>query len=137
MKVLIDTSVWSIGFRRPERPENAVIVEQLRALIKAGLAAMIGPVRQELLSGIKDRAQFDRMRDELRGFVDIGITVDDYEAAASFCNACRSRGIQGSPIDFLICAIAVRHDFSIFTTDADFAHYAKVLPIALYAPVPR
>lgn len=134
MRVLIDTSVWSIGLRRPERSENAVIAQQLRALIKAGLAAIIGPVRQELLSGIREKAQFDRIRDELRGFIDIGITVDDYETAASLCNACRSRGIQGSPIDFLICAIAVRHDFSIFTTDADFAHYAKVLPITLYAP---
>ena len=134
MKVLIDTPVWSIVFRRPERPENAVILEQVGALIKAGLAAIIGPVRQELLSGIKEKAQFDRMRDELRGFVDISITTDDYETAASFCNACRSRGIQGSPIDFLICAIAVRHDLAILTTDADFTHYAKILPIALYPP---
>lgn len=134
MRVLIDTSVWSIVFRRPERPENAVILERVRTLIRTGLAAMMGPVRQELLSGIKDRAQFDRTRDELRGFVDIGITVDDYETAASLCNACRGKGIQGSPIDFLICAIAIRHDFPIFTTDADFTHYAKVLPITLYAP---
>jgi len=134
MRVLIDTSVWSIGLRRPDRSENAVIVQQLRALVKAGLAAIIGPVRQELLSGIKEKAQFDRIRDELRGFIDIDITVDDYETAASICNACRSRGIQGSPIDFLICAIAVRHELAIFTTDADFTHYAKVLPITLYAP---
>jgi predicted nucleic acid-binding protein len=134
MKVLVDTPVWSIVLRRVNRPENAAIVNAFGALIDDGLIAIIGPVRQELLSGIKEKTQFDHIRAELRGFLDVDITLEDYETAASFYNACRSKGIQGSGTDFLICAIAVRHDFSIFTTDADFTHYAKVLPIALYAP---
>jgi predicted nucleic acid-binding protein len=134
MKVLVDTSVWSIVLRRVDRRENAAIVNAFGALIDDGLIAIVGPVRQELLSGIREKAQFDHIRDELRGFLDIDITVNDYETAASFYNACRSRGIQGSATDFLICAIAVRHDFSIFTTDDDFTRYAKILPIALYAP---
>jgi predicted nucleic acid-binding protein len=134
MKVLVDTPVWSIVLRRVGRPENAAIVNAFGALIDDGLIAIVGPVRQELLSGIREKAQFDHIRDELRGFLDIDITVNDYETAASFYNACRSRGIQGSATDFLICAIAVRHDFSIFTTDDDFTRYAKILPIALYAP---
>jgi predicted nuclease of predicted toxin-antitoxin system len=56
----------------------------------------------------------------------------DYEEAASFFNHCRAKGIQGSNTDFLICAVAARNDFPIFTKDADFAHFAKVLPITLY-----
>jgi hypothetical protein len=35
--------------------------------------------------------------------------------------------------DYLICAVAVRGKMEIFTTDGDFQHYRKHLPIALYA----
>ena len=66
-----------------------------------------------------------------RAFPDVPITTDDYEQAASFYNLCRARGIQGSNTDFLICAIAARNDFAIFTMDEDFTRFAKVLPIAL------
>lgn len=132
MKVLIDSTVWSHVLRRP-RPESEIVM-QLDSLIADALVAIIGPIRQEVLSGIKEKAHFEQLREELRGFLDLEIAVDDYETAAAFYNTCRGRGIQGSHTDFLICAVAVRHDLAIFTTDEDFAHYAKVLPIALYAP---
>ena len=93
---------------------------------------MIGAIRQELLSGIKERLHFDRLRENLRAFPDSEVTSADYEDAASFFNRCRAKGIQGSNTDFLICAIAVRNEFPIFTTDEDFFHFAKVLPIVLY-----
>jgi len=84
------------------------------------------------LSGVSERAEFDRLRDRMRGFPETEIVSTDYEEAAAFYNECRRNGIQGSQVDFLICAVAVRNEFSIFTTDGDFAHYAKVLPITLY-----
>ncbi len=105
---------------------------ELASLIADGRVAIIGPIRQELLSGIKERAHFDRLRDHLRAFPATEITADDYEGAASFYNTCRAKGIQGSNTDFLICAIAARNEFSIFTTDNDFILFQKVLPIALY-----
>jgi predicted nucleic acid-binding protein len=58
--------------------------------------------------------------------------VEDYEEAASYYNRCRSKGIQGSSTDYLICAIATRHDLAIFTDDRDFGRYSKLLPIRLY-----
>ena len=93
---------------------------------------MIGAVRQEILSGIKEQVQFDRLRDHFRAFPDSVVTTDDHEEAAAFFNRCREKGIQGSNTDFLICAVAVRNGFAIFTTDDDFEHFAKVLPIALH-----
>jgi predicted nucleic acid-binding protein len=132
MKVLVDTSVWSLVLRRKFRPENASTESELASLIADGRVAIIGPIRQELLSGIGEPAQFERLRQHLRAFSDTEITRDDYEEAAAFYNRCRSKGIQGSNTDFLMCAIAVRHDFSIFTTDADFTHFATLLPIAIY-----
>jgi predicted nucleic acid-binding protein len=132
VKVLVDTPIWSLALRRKHRPENASIQMELASLIADGRVAMIGAIRQELLSGIKARAQFDRLRENLRGFPDIEITSADYEEAASFFNQCRAQGIQGSNSDFLICAVAVRKEFAIFTTDADFANLAKVLRIEMY-----
>ena len=55
MKVLVDTAVWSLVLRRKYRPENRAMAAALASLIVDGLVVMIGPIRQELLSGIKER----------------------------------------------------------------------------------
>ena len=96
-----------------------------------GRVAIIGPIRQELLSGINDRARFEKVRDGLRSFPDIALLTADYENAAHYYNVCRAKGIQGSMTDFLICAVAVRNKLQVFTTDGDFEHYRRHLPIAL------
>lgn len=132
MKVLVDTAIWSLALRRKQHSQNASATAELSALVEDGRVAMIGPIRQELLSGVKESAQFERLRDHLRVFPDTEIASDDYEQAAAFFNICRAKGIQGSNTDFLICAVAARQEFSIFTTDEDFKRFARVLPIALY-----
>ena len=131
MRILPDTPVWSAALRRADGVTNVYRSEMVK-LVNQGAIEIIGPIRQELLSGIRDHAQFEKVREHLRRFVDIPITPDDYEEAASYYNRCRSKGIQGSSTDFLICAIAVRHDLTIFTDDQDFLGYRKVLPIRLY-----
>ena len=130
MKVLVDTSVWSLALRRtatihPSRP-------LLEKIIQDGLVAIIGPIRQEILSGVRLPAQFNALREKLRNFPDTVLTSEDFEDAAGYFNKCRSRGIQGSNTDFLICAVSVRRKMSILTTDQDFEHFAEILPIALY-----
>lgn len=132
MKVLVDTAIWSLALRRRGDTYDEPLVTELATLIEEGRVAMVGPVRQELLSGIRDAAHFDRLRDHLRAFADTGITVEDYEEAALLYNRCRAKGIQGSNTDFLICAVAIRKQFPIFTTDADFVHFTKVAPLVLY-----
>ena len=133
MKVLVDTSVWSLALRRRGASRTEPLTSALASLVEDGRAVIIGPIRQELLSGIKERAQFERLRDHLRAFTDVAVTTEDYEEAAAFFNHCRYRGIQGSNTDFLICAVAVRNGFSIFTNDDHFAHFARLLPISLYS----
>ncbi len=131
MKILVDTTVWSWAFRRKNVDVDAEALE-LRRLIANFEAAIIGPVRQELLSGIKDARQYSWLRDLMRAFPDTAIESEDYERAAQFLNTCRSKGIQGSNTDFLICAVATRNGHPIFTMDKDFANYAKLLPISLH-----
>lgn len=132
MKVLVDTSVWSLALRRSDH-NIAAPARELHNLISDGRAQMIGPIRQEILSGIRDEAQFAQLATHLTAFPDVPITTEDYVTAARFFNLCRQKGIQGSNADFLICAVAAHHRLAIFTTDQDFTRYAIHLSISLHA----
>lgn len=136
MKVIVDTSIWSIALRRKNRIDQPV-VNALEELIADGRVQMIGAIRQEILSGVKSEAQFNRLRNTLRAFPDLNHSTDDYELAARFYSTCRSAGIQGSNTDFLICAAAVRHDMNIFTNDNDFALFKKHIDISIYTGAPH
>ncbi|MDR3553260.1 MAG: PIN domain-containing protein [Syntrophobacteraceae bacterium] len=131
MKVLVDTCVWSMALRRSD-VSDVPEVSELEELIKELRVQLIGPVRQEILSGIKSIGQFTRLRDHLRPFPDLELTTRDFESAAGFYNLCRRQGVQGSNTDFLICAVAVRNQMSIFTTDLDFTIFQQHLPINLH-----
>jgi predicted nucleic acid-binding protein len=132
LKVLVDTSVWSLALRRrhPEREE--AVVAELTQLIANFKVAMIGPIRQELLSGIREETQYRGLQEKLRAFPDLRIETADYETAARFFNRCRAEGVQGSNTDFLLCAVAHARAMPIFTTDKDFAAFSRVLGIELH-----
>jgi predicted nucleic acid-binding protein len=131
VRILPDTPIWSAAFRRGDDAAGIYRDEMLK-LVNQGLVEIIGPIRQEILSGIRDRSKFDVVRNRLRAFPDLEIGTGDYEDAAAYYNRCRSKGIQGSFTDFVICAVAIRHDLEVFTDDKDFLGYKTVLPIRLY-----
>jgi predicted nucleic acid-binding protein len=126
VKVLVDTSVWSLVLRRRVRSRDDALADELERLIVAYRVVMIGPIRQELLSGIRTH---EGLREKLRAFPDLRLHPEDYELAAQFFNRCRGRGVQGSNTDFLICAAAVRRDSSVFSTDRDFEAYERILQL--------
>jgi predicted nucleic acid-binding protein len=136
MIVLVDTPVWSLALRRkPENlsPRERRFTASLAELIREGRVQLLGPVRQELLSGIREEAQFQKLRHYLRAFPEHPLEAEDYEEAARMSNRCRAHGIAGSAIDLLICAAAHRRGWVILTTDHDFQSYASVLPLRLYS----
>jgi predicted nucleic acid-binding protein len=134
MKVLVDTSVWSLAFRKQQKTEDQQeITNRLAELIRDLRAAMIGPIRQELLSGIVDKNKFNQLRQRLRVFDDEKLELEHYELAASFSNQCRRQGIQGSHVDFLICAVGIKNNYPVFTLDKDFERYQRVLALKLYS----
>jgi|SRR5271166_1004606 len=136
MTALVDTPVWSLALRRKHSDLSArekVLIRALEELVREGRAQIVGAIRQELLSGIREEERFHRLRNYLRAFDEPSIGMLDYEEAARMHNSCRARGIAGSAIDFLICAVAQRRDWHIFTTDHDFERYRRVLGLKLYA----
>jgi len=139
VRVLVDTSIWSLALRRRTGDlslHEKDLAAELRELIQENRVQMIGPIRQELLSGLREEAQYHRLKERLRAFPDEPLTVQDYELAARFGNQCRAAGIAGSAVGFLICAVAAARNWPIFTTGKDFQQYAKPLPISLHAPRP-
>jgi predicted nucleic acid-binding protein len=135
MMVLVDTSVWWLALRRKQADLSSVeqdLKTALEGLVRDGRAQIVGPVRQELLSGIRADETFRKVRDPLRAFDEPQLRIEDYEEAARIHNICRTRGIAGSAIDFLICAVAGLRNWEVFTTDNGFVRYAKVLPLKLY-----
>jgi predicted nucleic acid-binding protein len=136
MNVLVDTSVWSLALRRKTESLNAAekyLVAELSELIREGRTRLIGLVRQELLSGIKTTEHYEKLRLHLRSFPDEPIDTSDHEEAAKAGNRCRGKGIVVSIVDILLCAIAIKREWEIFTSDPDFTNYAKVLPISIHA----
>jgi len=136
--VLVDTPVWSLSLRRRSvdlsEPERR-LTQTLYRLVKEGQVQLLGPTRQEVLSGIRDESQFRRIRDHLRDFPNTPMDERDYEEAASISNKCRRNGVSGSPVDMLMCSVSVRHDWEIFTTDRDFVQYGRVVNIRLMNPL--
>ncbi len=122
MKVLTDTSVWSLALRRRRTAilsaDEKRLVAVLSEAIRDGRVAMIGPIRQEVLSGIKEQAQFEKLRTTLAAFRDEPIDTADYEEAARSYNLCRAQGAQCGPVDILICAVAARRKWSVLANDA-------------------
>lgn len=133
MMVLVDTSVWSLSLRR-KKVDGSKYVQELINLISDMQVQMIGAIRQEILSGIKTETQFIAVREQLRAFPDLPLVADDFECAAELFNLMRGKGIQGSNTDFLICAVSLRYNMPIFTTDNDFSLFAAHIPIKLHIP---
>ena len=134
MKVMVDTCVWSAALRKSNFDPNNPIIKELKELISEGRTQIVGPIRQEILSGISSISQFNKLRKYFTWFPDTPIITIDYIKAAEYYNICRRNGIQGSNTDFLICAIANRLDSSIFTVDKDFTYFKDILPVRLHSP---
>ena len=132
MKVLVDIPIWSYALRS-KRPGFEQHVKELEGLIADQRVLIIGPIRQEVLSGYSDIKLFEKLNNKLRYFENSLVVDDDYVQAAHFSNICRKNGVQGSHIDFLICAVAHRLQCQVFTTDKDFSYYQNHLPIKLFA----
>ncbi len=131
MKVLVDSCAWSLLLRRKNsatlNDDEQFTLSSLADAIRDGRVAIIGPVRQEVLSGIKDSAQFEKLRNALELFPDEPLPATDYEEAARLFNLCCSRGIECGSTDILICAVAVRKRYGILTTDGGLKRCIEVL----------
>lgn len=106
MKLLVDTSVWSLALRCKDagslNPDEQKLKAELIQAIRDGRVAMLGLIGQELLSGIKEMAQFDKVKAALDSYLDEPINTADHEYTARIYHECRNEGVEAGTVDILI-----------------------------------
>lgn len=133
MSLLVDTSVWSLAFRR----DNTAVVPEVQALGHALEGAdqvfTTGLVLQELLQGFagpKTRVQLIERFNAL-GFLQPD--RQDHVEAAEVRNACRRHGVQIGTIDALLIQLCLKHDLVMLSADKDFRSAAKHVKFRLWS----
>jgi hypothetical protein len=133
MTLLVDTSVWSLAFRRDGRG-NEPEVKALHAALTGGESIVsTGLILQELLQGFAGpRAR----KDIIERFSALPLLTpdrQDYIEAAELRNLCRRSGVQFGTIDALLAQLCRRHTLTILTTDNDFVLAAKHCDLSVWA----
>ena len=131
MKVLVDTSAWSLALRRqPGQIHRAA--SSLKILIEQGQDICItGCILQEVLQGFRKDAQLRRAMKLLEHVPLLPLQRSDHVAAARLRRRCASRGITGTTIDCQTAAAAIEHDCILLTADRDFEQIARISPLRL------
>ena len=131
--ILVDSCVWSLALRRKISAQLDLNQQQaltsLTQAIRNHQAAIVGPIRQEVLSGIQDSQQFQRIKTSLSAYPDELILTADYEEAARLANLCRSQGPQSGPVDILLCAITRRRGWNLLTIDTGLIACMRLIAV--------
>lgn len=131
MRVLVDTSVWSLAFRRGG-PADHPAVKQLSGLLDAGEDLFLtGLVLQEILQAFRGEAVATEVAARLESFPLLPVEPETCIAAALLFRRCRERGVAASTVDCHIAASAIVDDCGLLTTDRDFQRMAQMSPLKL------
>lgn len=134
MSLFVDTSVWSLAWRRDESIATSEVI-QLRVALDTGDSIFTtGLVLQELLQGFSRPKANRQIIERFSALPFLVPDREDYIQAADLRNACRRKGLQVGTIDALFAQICIRHELTILTTDKDFKHIASVFPLSLWSP---
>lgn len=125
MTLLVDTSVWSLAFRR-NVAEALPEVGALRTALESSEGVVItGLILQELLQGFSGPRAREQLLARFSALPMLSPARVDHIEAAALRNRCRKAGVQAGTIDALIAQLCIRHELTLLTTDRDFARIAK------------
>lgn len=133
MSLLVDTSVWSLAFRRDSPPELPEVIELKRALESGDAVFVTGLILQELLQGFNKPKAHDLIVEYFKSLPLLVPEREDYISAAELRNICRRNGIQIGTIDALIAQLCIRHDLEMLTTDKDFNNISKIIQLSIWS----
>lgn len=134
MKLLVDTSVWSLALRRDGPSLDAAVVALQGALLGSEPVVTTGFVLQELLQGFSGPKAAAAIVERFRALPMIQHDRQDHIAAAEVRNVCRRSGVQIGTIDALLIQLCGRHELTLLSTDQDFVHAAAHVPFSLWRP---
>jgi predicted nucleic acid-binding protein len=133
LSLFVDTSVWSLAFRRDVPPGSAEVRVLTHALQSGETVVMTGLVLQELLQGFAGPKQRKAILDRFAAQPLLTPDREDHIEAAELRNHCRRRGVQIGTIDALLAQLCIRHDLTMLTTDDDFRRLARFSALRLWA----
>jgi predicted nucleic acid-binding protein len=132
--LLVDTSVWSLAFRR-DAEQHAREVGALRHALDGGEPIVItGIILQELLQGFAGPKARKQLLDRFSALPMLMPDRADHVDAAELRNHCRRAGVQLGTVDALIAQLCIRHGLTLLTTDGDFVAAAKRCDLVLWKP---
>lgn len=91
-----------------------------------------GIVFQELLSGIKEPSQAEKIMGIMEGYPILLATQDHHVEAANISNVCRKVGVSAATVDCLIAAQCIMENGILLTMDDDFSLIARHSTLRLY-----
>jgi predicted nucleic acid-binding protein len=132
LSLFVDTSVWSLAFRRDVPPGSAEVLALTQALQSGETVVLTGLVLQELLQGFSGPKQRKAILDRFSAHPLLVPDREDHIEAAELRNHCRRRGVQIGTIDALLAQLCIRHDLTMLTTDDDFRRLARFSTLKLW-----
>jgi predicted nucleic acid-binding protein len=134
VNLFVDTSVWSLAWRRDTVPTIPEVSELRRALAANDSIYTTGLVLQELLQGFSRPKSQKQIIERFAALPLLSPDRQDHIQAAELRNECRRKGIQVGTIDALLARLCIRHDLVMLTTDKDFQGISHVAPLFLWKP---
>jgi predicted nucleic acid-binding protein len=132
VSLFVDTSVWSLAFRR-DRVSSVVEVMALQRALEAGDTIITtGLVLQELLQGFVGPRARVQIIERFAALPNINPDRQDHIEAADLRNRCRRAGVQIGTIDALLAELCIRHGLTMLTTDNDFSMVTARFPLQLW-----
>ena len=130
--VLVDTSVWSLLFRKGGPAAGPEVEALKRFLGGEELVAISGVIAQELFYGLASTKAADAIARTFAALRYLAPTLDEHIAAAKLQRALRSASVQVGGADALIAQLAISRDLTLLTTDLDFSHAAQHAPLRVW-----
>jgi predicted nucleic acid-binding protein len=132
--LLVDTSVWSLAFRRDVAVAEPEVLALQEALEGAEVVVTTGLVLQELLQGFTGPKARQQLIERFASLPLLQPDREDHIGAADLRNTCRRAGVQIGTIDALLAQLCVRHQITLLTSDSDFRHAARHCPLRVWTP---
>jgi predicted nucleic acid-binding protein len=130
--LFVDTSVWSLAFRR-DVASAAPEVHALRDALEGGETIVTtGLILQELLQGFAGPRARKDIIDRFAALPLLTPDRQDHIDAAELRNRCRRAGVQIGTIDALLAQLCIRHQLTLLTTDNDFIRAAPHCPLRVW-----
>jgi predicted nucleic acid-binding protein len=136
LSIFVDTSVWSLAFRR-DSPSSKAEVRALTRMIEQGVTILTtGLILQELLQGFSGPKAYTQILDRFSAVPLLVPNRDDHVAAAELRNRCRRAGLQIGTIDALLAQLCIRHNLTMLSSDKDFIHIASRCALKVWTEPP-